>query len=79
MKNNNNITASEWDIIYSALNGECVRIAQEMDLERVLKKQRAGEEMTVAERSAWLRWRRLGDIQQKVYDEQKRAEDEGRW
>lgn len=79
MKNNNNFTASEWDAIYSALNGECVRIAQEINLERVLEKARKGEDMTVAERSAWLRWRRLGDIQNKVYEEQRRAEDEGRW
>ena len=79
MKDNNNFTASEWDIIYLALNSECVRVAEEMGGTRVLEKQRKGEEMTSAERSAWLRWRRLGEIQSKVYDEQRRAEDAGRW
>lgn len=66
------LTASELEIIYLALTSECVELAKEFDLN-------ARNEWGDAERRAYNRWVRVGDIQRVVYHAQIDAEDRQNW
>lgn len=68
----NDLTASELEIIYLALNSECVELAKGFDLN-------ARDEWGDAERRAYNNWVRVGNIRQVIYHAQKDAEDNQNW
>lgn len=66
------LTASELEIIYLALNSDSVKLAEEFDLN-------ARDEWGDAERRAYNAWVRVGNIKRVIYRAQIDAEDKQNW
>lgn len=66
------LTASELEIIYLALNSECVKLGKEFDLN-------ARDEWGEAERRAYNAWVRVENIKRVIYHAQIDAEDNQNW
>lgn len=66
------LTASELDIIYLALNNKSVKLAEEFDLN---KRDKWGD----TERRAYNIWVRVGNIKRVIYRARIDAEDKQNW